>query len=113
MALDRFIYWNNAERPAPDEIMDVLQHFLGGFAQRIERSSNGCIATLVGNHSEMFETTPGIRGARASDERWIELFFSDDALDIITRRQDDATNALATHFAERVAKAFDGRLEMG
>ena len=109
MAFDRFVIWNG-KGPEKEHIKEVLEDFLNGISSSIEWvDENTLIATLIGTGSSMFRRHGGKLPYR--EERWIEVYVIPKSIDVITRMQDDLTNALAHEFATRCAMFWDGKLE--
>lgn len=118
MACDRFVYF--ATVPSREDIGKISEDFLGAFLVSSEWASSRWTFLLVGHKSFPFRRIDGISPAlqraheeEAQEERWIEVFIGDDNIDVITRRQDPAVNALAEGLAKCIARRWDGRLEMG
>ena len=76
------------------------------------------VVSLVGNKSWPFRRlAPDAPYAasyeeEAKESRWIEVYLAKDNIDVITRRQDEATMRLADGFAKLTTRYWKGRLEM-
>lgn len=129
MAAFRLVYWHD-QRPTKDQVERILLDFFGDFlVPPMKWEAGRWLVHLRGHYSEMFASmgeqfrlpavwgVEGVEETESDRERWIEVYLHQDGgpdsefMCVITRRQDDATNALATHFAERMARAFRGQLE--
>lgn len=114
MALDRFIYWNE-RRATPQQIEMLLHDYLGGIGE-LCWDKDRYYVTLPGKPTFPFKhlepTMVGaIENAESQRERWIEIWFGDDCLDVITRQTDHFTNDIAKGLAEMIANYWEGRLE--
>jgi hypothetical protein len=124
MAQDRFIYWES-EAPTNEQVGQVLEDYLGSFAVKQTFERRRYTVLLVGKQSNphrrvgpIIETPGGATfnlGAVWDEdgERWIEVFVSDDNVDVITRMADPATCALADGLTQLMARRWKGRLEHG
>lgn len=103
MALDRFVVWTD-QVPTQAQVEQVLINFFGGAATiewKPEQQRFYC--TLPGKNTFPFkDLVPKDRSDRAQskyeapfDVRFIEVFLGQDSLDIITRMQDEYTNAIS------------------
>lgn len=79
VALDRFVTLRNP--PSKRMLETVIRTFFGGGASQITWSNDRFFVTLHGTNEER--------------ERWIEVWFRDNKVDVLTRQQDAYTNALA------------------
>lgn len=115
MALDRFVYWRD-ERPTFDEVVRVIRNTLG-YAGVIEEKSGKkgavwLVVTLVGKPTNALEgIAPNLppSSEMLPAERWFEVFFHDDrAVDVLTRQQDEFTNAVAKSVADTLRRYWAG-----
>ncbi|MFA5413761.1 MAG: hypothetical protein WC348_04480 [Patescibacteria group bacterium] len=99
------IHW---QKEVPSK--DVLSQFLGNYLNGIGTVEFGqddfnreCwICTLPGKPTDPWQGISGLPQRphdMMSDERWFEVYWHDDGIDIITRRQDPITNSIAAGFA--------------
>jgi hypothetical protein len=112
MALDRFVRFHNVARPSREEVGKVLEDYLGGSAISVEWDKQGkrFIAQLHGVGSNPFKRLVEKTSPEA-EERWLEVSLGSDNIDVITRRQDELTNAVAHGFAALVARFWSGTYE--
>jgi len=115
MALDRFVWWKTKRRPTRDEIGTVLRGFFKGFGARVTWNQDRYFIKLPG---EITHPLNRIKGAykqhgpeKGFEDRWIEVWPSKDGkcLDVMTRMQDEVTNALAEGLAQLFARFWEGR----
>jgi hypothetical protein len=111
MACDRFIYWNDDQRPTKDEIGKILEDYFGAFATEIRWNQDRFVVSLVGDGTSMFNRVSGAYRV-PNGSRWIEVWMEKGSLDVITRLADNATSALADELARRLARFYCGRLDM-
>lgn len=112
MALDRFVYFKKDRRPTEKEAELVVRNYFGGCGT-VEWSDDRWIVSLPGTPTWVFEgIEPGTARERNA-ERWIEVYLGDDNVDVITRRQDEFTNALASGLAEVFARYWEGEVDDG
>jgi hypothetical protein len=114
MASDRLMCFAGKPVPGRDAVQVVIEDFLGGIGS-IEWSGDRFIVTLPGKGTLALQRTSpvfaGVEGFCHEDGRWFEVWFGDDCIDVITRFQDDFTNALAKRFASIIAHWWEGKLE--
>lgn len=127
MSADRFVRWKpDAPRPTRQELQFLLEDYTRGIATSVSWNAEqrrfyvvlpgrpswpfmriGCVSD-VEKRSYAEETAQG-------RYRWIEVYFAegvpDEPLDVITRRGDEITNAIADRIAEIVARFWEGRIE--
>jgi hypothetical protein len=111
MSRDLVICWHG-QAPAKHEVQRVLENFFAGVqADPVQwrQDRNRWFIHLPGKPS------PALRGLAAcaacrDDERWIEVWPGPTYLDVITRQQDEFTNALAEGLARLLARWFKGRI---
>jgi len=119
MACDRFIYFDKGKVPPRKEVGQVLEDYLGDVLVKNRWHSNRWIARIVGNKSwplrrtEYGKSGPAAKSyeEEAREQRWIEVVFGEDNIDVLTRRQDELVNAIAAGFAKLVARWWSGQLE--
>ncbi len=120
MALDIFVYWTTNERPSRDDVKNVIRDFFDDAAIKIEWSKDRFFVTLVGYWSaplarvvdadvrqSMLATAPRY----PHNGRYLEVWFDDTSLDVITRHQDDFTHACQAGLAAVFARRWKGRIE--
>lgn len=100
MAYDRFVYWQTT-KPSRDEIVQALRDFLGELG-KVEVTDRVYV-DLPGKPSNAFNASC------RDDQRWFEVYITDESIDVITRQQDRITNAIATEFAELCAQYWQGQ----
>ena len=119
MSCDRFVHIAKDKMPSQEEVGKILEDYLGAFMVENKWGGGRWTALLVGNKSWPFKriiTEGNLAAAReeeAKEERWIEVFIAKDNIDVITRRQDEATMCLADGFAKLAVRYWSGRLEDG
>lgn len=109
MSLDRFIYWRE-KKPTSVEIANFLTNYMGSAQKDFKYDYT------LGQHCWTVGV-PGVgcnplcRLAGTEDasqgERWFEVYLTDDSLDVLTRMQDQFTNAIAEGFAEMIARWYE------
>jgi hypothetical protein len=105
MSLDRFVQWNK-KKPDRDEILSALRGYMGELGT-IEIDDKGWVFVVIpGKPSEPLSTM-----WKRDDERWFEIFFDDNKIDIITRTQDTLTNCIAEGFAKFCERYWEGTLD--
>lgn len=118
MALDRFVYWES-ERPTQEEVGQVCEDYVKGLgAVEWNDPQSRFYIHLTGAYSCPQDRAKGGRFARPAPEpgfegRYIEVWIGEDCLDIMTRHQDDVTNAIAEGLAKFFARFWKGRLVHG
>ncbi len=93
-----------------EDVDKVLNDYLGEGAVRVESDENHFIATLHGPGSNPFKHLVD-RSFPEEAHRWFEVHLGSDNIDVITRRQDEFTNAVAHGFAALVARFWSGTYE--
>lgn len=120
MASDVFVYWTTEDRPTRAQVDMVIRDFFGDVAIDVRWHLDRFFVTLFGKWSTPLVRVvdPDIRQRLLSsapeppdDGRYIEVWFADDSLDVITRRQDDFTHACQVRLAEVFARRWKGRVE--
>lgn len=113
MALDRFINFKE-KRPTKEEVELVLGNFFGPEAAKIEWHNGRFYITLPGKNSSPYASLPDAPFdpfKNTNQERWIEVYVSEEQFDVITRGHDDYTNVLAAGIAKVFAQHWEGELE--
>jgi len=116
VALDRFIRFEGAA-PSNRDIEQVLEIFFGGLAESIRWAVDRWFVFLVGEESKLAIGPSGEVIRQPAEPyrggRWIEVVAPSDrlVLDVITRQQDDATNALAEGLAKLCARYWEAEYE--
>lgn len=116
MACDRFVYWKKERRPKREELRLMLEDFFAGLTTSIVWEKDRFFINILGAPSSPFKRFPGVpehvaKGDPDITERWIEVWPSNDCLDVMTRQMDEVTNVLAEGFAKLAARYWDGELE--
>lgn len=110
MSLDRFVRFDE-KYPTQEGLRRVLENFLGGTGT-VEWQRDRFFVELPGNPTLALEGFPDTISCSFRPEgRWIEVWYKDRTLDVITREADDFTNALASSLAEICARYWRGKLE--
>lgn len=118
MALDRFVYWKkNKDKPTKDQVEQVIRDYLGEVMTSLKWEGDRFFVCLVGKttaplKSVATEDMRRIVTSNDGEERYIEVWPSDDCLDVMTRRSDEFTNNVADGLAKIFARFWQGRLEM-
>lgn len=109
MAFDRFIYWRK-KRPSWKALDMVLRDYVRGLG-RVRWNNDRWICTLHGRRSDALQRILSrrrdrlarfyVRVAHDSDsrERWFEVHWGVNNIDVITRQTDEVTTAIADAFA--------------
>lgn len=119
MACDRFVYWRKAAPPTKEQVQFALEDYVRDLATTVEWSRDRFVVTLPGMGSHPASRITDLDAERLmfmedrKNERWFEVYIDDDNIDVITRRADWVTNAIATEFARICAQFWQGDLEMG
>lgn len=109
MSSDLFVYWHR--RPARGELRKVLEDYLGSAAE-ITWSAGRLFASFSSPSSYPLRRVSRHRSlVHRREERWFEVFEHDNAVDVITREQDDFVQAVAAGFAQVCVHWLGGRLE--
>lgn len=113
MALDRFVHFEMGRKPTKKQVELVVRNYFGGCGT-VEWSQDRWIVSLPGKPTWAFEGIEvDVMPQSRNDERWIEVYVGDDNVDVITRRQDEFTNALAAGLAGAFARYWDGEVDDG
>ena len=112
MGIDRFVYWNK-RRPTKLEIQHTLEDYLGDVLLRIDIDGARITALLKGKPRFPFrrieEMGSYTEGQEQHDERWIEVYWTNKSIDVITRMTDEFTNVVAEGFAALAARFWEGK----
>lgn len=112
MAYDRFVYWGE-RRPTYDEVVRVVRNVLG-YAGTIEEKAGKkglpwLVATLPGKPTLALDGIAKMATqCEMPKERWFEVFVHADSVDVLTRQQDEFTNAVADAVAETLKRYWAG-----
>jgi len=116
MAWDRFIH-KCQKKPTKRVLRIAAEDYLGDLLQEIRWMGDRWIVTIKGERSHPFKrlVDPKILflDQEPKDGRWFEIWVKGKTVDIITRRQDELTNNIASGFARLVARFWEGKLEEG
>ena len=107
MSLDRFIEFDG-DYPTRDEIESVLRNFFGT-AGEVEWSRDRFYVTLPGKTTFSYAGMVDVERP-TGEERWIEVY-PGNPMDVITRKQDEFTNALAVGLAKTFARFWEGKID--
>lgn len=112
MSLDRFVYWKD-KRPKATDVGKVLRNFIGE-SGKVTWTGGRWFCTFPGKPTHPLKDVPGFPQEKLipprDDERWFEVYCADDNIDIITRMQDEFTNAVALGFQDLCARIWEGKL---
>lgn len=112
MALDRFVHFKD-RKPTEKQVELVVRNYFGDCGT-VEWSHDRWIISLPGTPTWTFEgIEKDSRASTRNDERWIEVHHGDDSVDVVTRHQDDLTNALAAGLANAFARYWNGEVDDG
>lgn len=119
MAQDRFINFNE-RRPSRAETESVLRHFIGDAGVVVwDAEQSRFMIHLVGSGSFPFIEIAGVpewsrtHAQYHPDGRWIEVMYTDTQFDVLTRQQDEYTNAVADGIARAFARFWNGHVDHG
>ncbi|MHC4899983.1 MAG: hypothetical protein ACYTGW_23065 [Planctomycetota bacterium] len=118
MSCDRFIRFKKGKAPSHEDVGKALEDYLGAFMTSNKWDQNRWLAQLDGGKSWPFKRLEAdSRRAWHHEEearecRYIEVWFSKNSIDVLTRRADEATMNLADGFAKLIARYWGGKLEM-
>lgn len=119
MALDRFVYFRKGVQPTREQLQWALEDYVRDLALEVTWHGDRFMVLLPGKCSHpatrLIESEM-LRNAFLQErdtERWFEVYVDTDNVDVITRRGDWITNAIATEFARLCAQFWHGDLEMG
>ena len=114
MAHDRFVKFSPENQPSREQLLEIVTNFLGGCGQILEDNYRRWTIDLPGVPTSPFKGLPGAR-PQTYENRWIEVILSweDKALvvDVLTRQQDDFTNALADRLAALLVRYYQAELD--
>ena len=108
MSTDRFVPFGLV-RPTREQVGEAPRRFIGPLGEvEWHEGAHRFVATLPGEPTRAWDGPLDVPDARfpSVDSRWFEVFIHEDSLDVITRRGDDATEALAYGFAKQCVYAF-------
>lgn len=113
MALDRFVLWGE-RRPTRDEVAQIVTDFLGGVGD-VKWDDVRCVVSLPGKNTHPLRSVdPRLGGSeRDEGERWIEVYYGEDNVDVITRLADSFTNGLAARLALTLAHYYGAGYDDG
>lgn len=123
MSFDRIIDFEQADKAAPgrDELGAVIEDYLGRAARRVYWDRDRWFAVLIGlkswplrrayaRYSKVLTTSARAHEIEAEPERWIEVWADKHTVDVLTRRQDEFTMAVADGLAALIARYYGGKL---
>ena len=112
MSRDRFIYWDGRDgvngvvgklEDKPDQVYvrEELKDYLEGIQLDIDYDGDRITVTFPSSFWQFGEL----------HQRFFEVHYGHDNVDVITRHMDDFTNCVADGFAKRLARKKKGRLD--
>lgn len=109
MAQDRIAYRTDLWPEIPYSLFMYAAHrYLGGAGDvRLTNDLDRVIVTLAGKPSWVVSEAAHDDHAK----RWFEIYADDNHIDVITRRQDDYTNAIADGFFETIVRCWKMKRE--
>lgn len=112
MAADRFINWNKAlPIPSREDIEKILKGFFGD-AATVEWDQDRFFVTLNSKPSFPFAGLGGWdRTPFLPEERWIEVYYNSEYLDILTRQADHFTSVLAEGLTAIITQFYQAQRE--
>lgn len=119
MSFDRFVYWRQGVQPTREQLQWALEDYVRDLATEVTWNGDRFMVLLPGRCSNPAarvvesELLRSIAQEESEHERWFEVHVGTDNVDVITRRGDWITNAIATEFAKICAQFWQGELEMG
>lgn len=115
MACDRFVRFPKKTHPGSEMIGKLLTEYLGNLVTEPPTFEDSRWMASLRGPSTVPATLrfPEIPRESYAETRWIEVYVdvNQGYADIITRRADEATSALAQGFAEMLARLYSGTLE--
>jgi hypothetical protein len=115
MACDRFIKCKKP--PTKKDLRLAAEDYLGDLLQEVRWAEDRWIVTIKGQRSHPLQrlVDPKVLflAQEPDDGRWFEIWFKGKTVDIITRRQDELTNNIASGFARLIARFWEGELDEG
>ena len=120
MACDRFVVFKDKPVPLREDVGKVLEDYLGPTCISCRWLVDRWSAMIIGTKSWPFRrvSDPSSASAKmhaeewaACGDRWIEVVFGKDNIDVITRQQDELVNTIASGFATLVERHWGGQLE--
>lgn len=113
MATDRFIVFSKEHScPSIDDVEKALRAYVTEAGEVTRHHSSLVSVKLVGRPSVVGASFPGREMYQSQEDgRYFEVNITGGVLDVITRRGDEFTSALADGFVEFVTRFWGGRLE--
>ncbi len=109
MALDRFITFKGKKPPKAD-LLVLCNNYLGGTG-KVEVSEDRVTLTLPGKGRSAFAGIVEAYQEHPHADRWIEVVYGSGTFDVLTRNQDNFTNAVADGLAQDIARFWEGSLQ--
>lgn len=118
MPCDRFVWWDGKKqkRPTRTNVGIVCEDYLKGLGTVTWSNEGRRFMCLL--HGPISHPLNRIKGAFAVpepgegfDQRYIEVIPSGNCIDVLTRQQDEITNAIADGLSKIFARFWQGRLE--
>lgn len=118
MAGDRFVRFRK-DAPTHDHVQRILENYFAGCGVITEDQPQHWMIVLPGKATSPFDGIPG--GLRhptfGNEERWLEVVLTgaktNASLDVLTRAQDEFTNAIADGLARAFARFYRAKLDDG
>ena len=119
MSTDYLVRFNNVPVPARDDVCKLLEDYVGaGGTVRWVGEQNRFYVDLLDGYSDPLQRLDTYFAMLYEDlskehdgsprPRWIEVWFGDDCIDVMTRMADDFTMAIAKGIAAKIARFWDG-----
>lgn len=116
MSIDWTVTWGAGGRPTRVELGWAIEDYFGGAAVGVQLAGDVFTVRLHGTYSEPFtRVNPAVVAGRPDRlrgrERWVEVWDHPGHLVVLTRQQDECTNALAAGLAEALRRYWDAILD--
>lgn len=119
MSTDHIVCFNGVPVPARNDVCKLLEDFVGaGGTVRWVDEQNRFYVDLVGTYSDplrrlddhfaMIHNELSKEYDGSPRPRWIEVWFGDDCIDVMTRQADDFTHWLAHGIAWKIGRFWNG-----
>ena len=109
MALDRFVCFKKSSRPTKAKLQLVVEDYFRGIATEIRWDQDRWLVTMPGPSIHPLDRVePALPLRYDGGPRYIEVWYSDGTLDVITRQADELTNVIAAGLAEVCRRYWKG-----